>query len=102
MRACVQDGLEFQSYLLEPPESTQDKEIYKSLKPNFKKTLKWVYTYLNNTILLIIRWIYFAKELRLVQEFNESLMLCFLLVISDHKPNGDQCWLFKLIRNNII
>ena len=40
MLACLQDGLEFQSYLLEPPESTQEKEIYKSLKPNFKKSLK--------------------------------------------------------------
>lgn len=29
-------------------------------------------------------------------------MLCFLLVIFDHKPNSDQCLLFKLIRNNII
>jgi len=30
------DRLEFQSYLLEPPESHQDKLIYKSLKPTFK------------------------------------------------------------------
>jgi len=31
------DALEFQSYVLEPPESSQEKEIYKALKPNFKK-----------------------------------------------------------------
>jgi len=30
------EALEYQSYLLEPPESVQDKEIYKSLKPTFK------------------------------------------------------------------
>jgi len=31
------ERLEFQSYQLEPPETAQDKEIYKSLKPNYKK-----------------------------------------------------------------
>jgi len=31
------DALEFQSYVLEPPEGSQEKEIYKALKPNFKK-----------------------------------------------------------------
>jgi hypothetical protein len=37
-RSCTfsKDRLEFQSYLLEPPENHQDKVIYKSLKPTFK------------------------------------------------------------------